>query len=54
MFGGHCRRYVETGDTYKKLYIVHIERSDAGTYKCLLDHDNVPLEQSIVLNIYRQ
>jgi len=48
-----CRRYVETGDIFKKLYIVDIVHSDAGNYKCLLD-DGVPLEKSITLNIFRK
>ena len=53
VFDCSCRRYVETGNTFKKLYIVNIEQSDAGNYKCLLD-GRVPLEKSTVLNIYRK
>ena len=53
-----CRRYVETGDDYKKLYIVAIQRSDEGSYKCRLDDQlqaaAVPLEKSITLIVFRK
>jgi len=52
VYGCCCRRYVEVGDYFKKLYIVDIVRTDAGEYKCVLDA-SVPLEKSTTLIIYR-
>ena len=48
-----CRRYVETTETLKKLYLVNITRSDVGDYKCQLD-DRGRLEKSVTLHIYRK